>query len=49
MKALVLELVSNKIVYVNSDIVEDFITYCKTMSVMPHGGAMDESGQYFYL
>lgn len=49
MKELVLELVSNKIVYVNSDFVEDFIAYCKTMSVMPHGGAMDEQGQYFYL
>lgn len=36
-------------VYVLTDYIEDFITYCKTMSVMPHGGAMDEAGQFFYI
>lgn len=44
------ELLNNKVVFVPSELVHDFLNDCAVyMSCHPNGGEITPDGQYFYL
>lgn len=44
------ELLNNKIVFVPSEFIREFLNYCAVyMNCHPNGGAMMPGGQYFYI